>query len=505
MEPQRLMLSYLSTKNGVGLVGMWLAITVCATSGGSQLVAQDSRIPIGLETTYFIKPLKQDGTVDYVRIINDAHGKNVEPKENAVVLLYQATGRLGQSDSFFAALGIPDFKEPERVFQQPDEKVDSATYDRALEEPWTAELSPALVQWLDQNQQAMELVSEATRKTHYYSPWVIGEKESLFSVLLPGCQRSREIARAFVIRAMFKLGKDDVVGAWEDFMVVHRLGRLVGRGPSIIELLVGFAIEQQAVSGEQKVLARTTDASQLKKFSADLESLLARDTVKEKVNFGERVMFLDWLTKVANGIVVRPEIDEVVNALQPFKDAPMDYILANLDWCETLRRFNNHYNEITRHFDKEGYIHHIQKVDIKRKYSSAETILVLKQTDGIRKLKSAELTEHFAPFLIEILQPEIGSLFEAQLKTEQFFSHVRIAVALSRWRQEHGSYPESLDEMVPKILDEDPMDQFIDEPLFYEKTAEGCRFYSVGVNATDNHGREDDLQVSLRDPGAAKK
>ena len=183
----------------------------------------------------------------------------------------------------------------------------------------------------------------------------------------------------------------------------------------------------------------------------------------------------------------------------------MDYILANLDWCETLRRFNNHYNEITRQFDKEGYIHHIQKVDIKRKYSSAETILLLKQTDGIRKLKSAELTEHFAPFLIEILQPEIGSLFEAQLKTEQFFSHVRIAVALSRWRQEHGSYPESLDEMVPKILDEDPMDQFIDEPLFYEKTAEGCRFYSVGVNATDNHGREDDLQVSLRDPGAAKK
>jgi hypothetical protein len=59
--------------------------------------------------------------------------------------------------------------------------------------------------------------------------------------------------------------------------------------------------------------------------------------------------------------------------------------------------------------------------------------------------------------------------------------------------------------MVPKILDEDPMDQFIDEPLFYEKTAEGCRFYSVGGNATDNDGREDDLQVSLRDPGAAKK
>ena len=197
------MLRCLLRPYSVGFVGMVIAVIVCSANGFGQLVAQDSKIPIGLETTYFIKPLKQDGTVDYVRIINDAHSKNVTPKENAVVLLYQAMGRLGQSDAFFAALGIPDFKEPERVFQQPDEKVDSAVYDRALLEPWTAELSPALAQWLDMNQPAMELVIEASRKNQYNSPWVIGEKESLIMVLLPGCQRIREVARAFVIRAMF--------------------------------------------------------------------------------------------------------------------------------------------------------------------------------------------------------------------------------------------------------------------------------------------------------------
>jgi hypothetical protein len=499
------MLSYLSRKNGVGLVGMWFAVIVCSANGVGQLVAQDSRIPIGLETTYFIKPLKQDGTVDYARIINDAHSKNVTPKENAVVLLYQAMGRLGQSDAFFAALGVPEFKEPERVFQQPDEKVDSAVYDRALVEPWTAELSPALAQWLDMNQPAMELVIEASRKNQYYSPWVIGEKESLIFVLLPGCQRVREVARAFVIRAMFKLGKEDVAGAWNDLMVVHRLGRLIGRGPSIIELLVGFAIEQSAISGELEVLTRTIDANQLIKFNTDLESLTARATVKEKVNLGERVMFLDWLTKVANGIVDGAEIDAIFSPTANLKDVPVEYIKTNIDWYETLRRFNNFYSQATRQLDNPIYSQQVKKVEISRKYSKEETILLLKQAARIQKLSPAELTEYFAPFVIETLVHDLGRVSDAQFRAEQTFSHVRIAIALSRWRLEHGSYPESLDEMVPKILDEDPMDQFIDEPLFYEKTAEGCRFYSVGVNATDNHGREDDLQVSLRDPGAAKK
>jgi hypothetical protein len=499
------MLRCLLRPYSVGFVGMVIAVIVCSANGFGQLVAQDSKIPIGLETTYFIKPLKQDGTVDYVRIINDAHSKNVTPKENAVVLLYQAMGRLGQSDAFFAALGTPDFKEPERVFQQPDEKVDSAVYDRALLEPWTAELSPALAQWLDMNQPAMELVIEASRKNQYYSPWVIGEKESLIMVLLPGCQRIREVARAFVIRAMFKLGKEDVAGVWNDLMVVHRLGRLVGRGPSIIELLVGFAVEQSAISGELQVLARTTDASLLEKFNTDLESLSPHATVKEKIGFGERVMFLDWLTKVANGVVDRSEIDELVLPEQAFKDAPVDFILANLDWYETLRRFNNFYSQVTRQLDNPSYSQQIQKVEISRKYSRDETTLLLKQPDKIRKLSPAELTEYFAPFVIETLVHDSGRVSDAQFRAEQTFSHVRIAIALSRWHLEHGSYPESLDVLVPVFLGKAPVDRFIDEPLFYKKTAEGCRFYSVGSNEADNDGAEDDLLVRLRVPGAVEK
>lgn len=498
------MRSSLLGRNGVVCLGLVIAVIVCGASEFGQLVAQDSKIPIGLETTYFIKPLKQDGTVDYVRIINDAHSKNVTPKENAVVLLYQAMGRLGQSDAFFAALGIPDFKEPERVFRQPDEKVDSAVYDRALLEPWTAELSPALVQWLEMNQPAMELVIEASRKNQYYSPWVIGEKESLIMVLLPGCQRVREIARAFVIRAMFKLGKDDVAGAWNDLMVVHRLGRLVGRGPSIIELLVGFAVEQSAISGELEVLTRTIDANQLNKFNTDLESLAARATVKEKVNLGERVMVLDWLTKVANGIVDGEEIDAIFSATANLKDVPVEYIKTNIDWYETLRRFNNFYSQATRQLDNPIYSQQVEKVEISRKYSKEETILLLKQADRIQKLSSAELTEYFAPLVIESLVHDLGRLSEAQFKTEQVFSHVRIAIALSRWHLEHGSYPESLDLLVPQFFAEEPTDRFVDESLFYERTSSGCRFHSVGADLMNDNGSGDDILTELKAPTAGK-
>ena len=69
---------------------------------------------------------------------------------------------------------------------------------------------------------------------------------------------------------------------------------------------------------------------------------------------------------------------------------------------------------------------------------------------------------------------------------------LELAFALAAWRSEHDSYPDSLDKLAPKYIAEVPKDLFIDQPLKYERTTDGYRFYSIGQNEKDDEGRSSD-------------
>jgi len=64
------------------------------------------------------------------------------------------------------------------------------------------------------------------------------------------------------------------------------------------------------------------------------------------------------------------------------------------------------------------------------------------------------------------------------------------ALALERYRNQHGSYPNSLAELVPAFLKATPLDFMDGQPLRY-RVAENGRFllYSVGLDCVDNGGK----------------
>lgn len=95
----------------------------------------------------------------------------------------------------------------------------------------------------------------------------------------------------------------------------------------------------------------------------------------------------------------------------------------------------------------------------------------------------------------------------AETKCRQRSRNLEIALALSAWRGDHDSYPKSLADLAPQYLTAVPTDFFTDQPLRYERTADGYRFYSFGPNGTDDQGRGesdmpfgDDLIVQMPVP-----
>jgi hypothetical protein len=63
------------------------------------------------------------------------------------------------------------------------------------------------------------------------------------------------------------------------------------------------------------------------------------------------------------------------------------------------------------------------------------------------------------------------------------------ALALQAWRAEHGGYPDSLDALVPDLLDSVPADPFGRGALKYRREGEKYLLYSVGPGGQDHGGQ----------------
>jgi hypothetical protein len=77
-------------------------------------------------------------------------------------------------------------------------------------------------------------------------------------------------------------------------------------------------------------------------------------------------------------------------------------------------------------------------------------------------------------------------------------TQVRAAIAL--YQREAGKLPDKLDELCPKLLPAVPLDPFSGKPLLYEKTQDGWKIWSVGLDLKDDGGMSNDTPSWQDDP-----
>lgn len=101
-----------------------------------------------------------------------------------------------------------------------------------------------------------------------------------------------------------------------------------------------------------------------------------------------------------------------------------------------------------------------------------------------------ESAEKFRYALAAIVSPNYARVEQHMLTAETCLRQARLAVALERYRREHGTFPDRLSQLAPKYLRSvlaDPMDG---EPMRYSKdSANRFRLWSVGQNLDDDGGK----------------
>jgi hypothetical protein len=491
-----------------------------------------STFTVGPETTYVTGPLDRHGYIDYVAALNERLSKGITPENNAIVLIWKALGPHPEGATmpaeYFKWLGFEPPEEGEYLVTLENHlkhdlgveagRARTEFYDRlqqSSKRPWTIEMEPELAGYLRRNENGLARLTEATKMRSYYNPLVPNRTEDwspgFLRSLLSNVQKCREWALALVSRAMLRLGEHEVNEAWLDLLAAHRLGRLVAQGSTLMDLLVGIALDQIASNAEIVFLdhAGTLSSKQTMAYLDELQKLPPMPTVADKMDLGERFIVLDLLMNFARqGTPFLQSLTESGNVPQTNRGFRSRLFTYSVDLDPALRNANRWYDRCaacarikdrsTRQLEIAAITSEL--TDLKMEVS--HTLLIERTLFGPKKRG-----EMIGNILIGLMLPIFHKLQDSADRFEQWQRNLHLAFALAAYQRDNGRYPAKLDELAPKYLTKIPDDLFSGKPLIYGLEDKGYLLYSVGPNGIDEDGRGyddeprgDDLSVRIPVP-----
>lgn len=522
------------TLAAAGIACALLPAGIAPAQGAAEAPARKPRVAVTVskETTRITAPLRADGYPDYLAALNQIASEGVTPENNAAVPLWRAFGPKeideNTRERFFKMLGIPPLPEkgdylipleqyakahpdlvpkpagPASEEDEEHEAPDAAqrawdALDEAMGRPWTAKELPLIAGWLEANEKPIRLIVEASNRPRRYDPLVGSEEDTMvIAVLLPDIQQIRSAARVLKARAMLRLGEGKVDEAWADMLAVHRLGRLAGDGLTLIDCLVGIAVEGIACHGDNVLLAHgKLTAAQALKMRDDLRRLPPTCSMAGRIDVGERFMYMDAVCTIARkGVAGMQSLVSMTGGGGPSKDLAESLMnLAarlTIDWDVPLRMGNQWYDRMaeagrkpTRAERKTAF----SEIDDDIKELTAKARDPKALAAGLlvnpRKLASERMGQVF----VALLLPAIGAVFEAEDRGAMTRELAELGFALAAYRADHGKYPAALAGLAPKYVDKLPQDIYSGGPLVYRAEGEGFLLYSVGRNEKDDGGR----------------
>ena len=304
-----------------------------------------------------------------------------------------------------------------------------------------------------QNEKPLELVAEMGDKPCflYRDP-----SQSLVESLLPDPLQMIQTTKLLFFSSLFSAEDGDVSGAITKLVTGLKFTPLMAREGTLIAFLISLAdtrILSQALgevcSGKALEDADLTRLMSMQDPSPWRERLAAAFR-------GERVLFIE-----------ATEGD--------FKD-----LYEGASWLRNLGFWT---------------VRPLLKRDMRQALPSFEFLetqakIPYYQSRDVLRARDLQIKERpWYAFLSKMLLGNSESAFMKEAMIEAIMLTSRAGLACRLYRSRTGGYPESLEELVPGILTEVPIDPFTGKPLVYRREGDGFIVYSLGSNQKDDGGR----------------
>lgn len=456
----------------------------------------------GYDTTRIVAPTLPDGSIDYLQAIDDRFGAGVTPDQNAVPLILAAFGREAlpsdqQIDGITSRLGMAhlpeqgDYLIPYAQFakERNDPSTDTSPdpLDPAAQITLPLKAAPLTAAWVRANQRPLDTLEDASKRPRFFFPFNGGNRpETLASVLLPYVHQMREGATALLIRAALRLEAGEIDGCRRDLMTVHRLSRLMGQAPTLIERSVAIALEdatcrlEQAVAGSGKL-----SAGQSRALASDVVGVDGLPDFSDGIDVAERFMVLDFLQAAARAGPARAAA--IFRSFAP-RNLPPSVVFrwSPVPYEKCMRESNHCYDGLLAAAHQPTYRQRHEAMDLAQR-----DIDRMSAHNSLTRLLSAD-------WPMALFMPGLNS-FQMRWETSRAQRGLtEVALALAAFKMDHGAYPATLTELTPKDLKTVPIDPFSDKPFIYRPNATTYTVYSVGPNMIDEGGAKasDDIVAS---------
>jgi len=501
------------------------------------------KIKISPGTTFVEGPLNPDGTVNYVAALDGMFAEGVSPEDNAGPDLLRAFGPSAleprPKDEVFRLLGLPtegiikgqgapiknevlgrlglapeDIGEgifilwekrarptsrkaagPRPTFTCADgSEIDlrEASLADVRKMLCQGSVHPELEGWLRKNADALQLIEQTTTtKTRLYIPLVSSSRPvRVFDIATPFCTYFRGAAQALAARALWRRRNGDQHGAWTDVLTAHRLARLLGQSPMLIDRLAAFGMESvPAKTGIALATQAPLGFQEARKVLTEVDSLSPCGSAADAIDRSDRFMVLDTIMMLSRG--------QRIGALEKSRHSLRT--VRNLDWNEMLRQVNRWYDRTAKALATPRLAGRAEAVaqlsDQARQvnarlHSKAYWAKVAFFKVGGWPFRSA-LSKEVVDILLWMMWPTLSRVCELQDEATMVHRIETTALALACFRAEHGHWPSSLSELSPAFLKAVPMDVFSRDTLVYQASDQGYLLYSVGINGRDDGGIRD--------------
>jgi hypothetical protein len=476
-----------------------------------QLVRPNSGVTISKQTTYITAPLRRDGLPDYEQYVRQKMSEGVTPENNAAVLLVQALWpselqpeqyelvlkELGLGEIPFSTsamqpvYGGATIKQVLEWMPKPNagdpEPDPSPIIDSALDHSWTAQQIPPLAKWVDSNQKPLDLIVEASRRPRYYSPsptLIDNHHDTLIAMLLPGAQAVRDAARGLSLRAMRRIGENQLKDAWRDILAIYRLSALVAQGPTIVEQLVAMALRGIACQATAVLLSSDQLTNELaRQIQQDLATVTTFSNLANCVDQMERICTLDSVVYASIYGFNSLDLGAVPNASLGVLDH------SSVDWNIILKKLNGEYDEaaaamrLTSGVERRQAFHEFN-AKFEKEADRKKQISLLITAAFSRSTRSDLIGSVFAA----LMMPALDAASNAEDRTNSVLALTQLAAAIAVYRTSHDAYPEKIEALVPAVINKLPVDFFLGKPFVYKRLNKGYLIYTVGLNGKDDAG-----------------
>ncbi len=316
---------------------------------------------------------------------------------------------------------------------------------------------------------------------------------AMMMVLMPHVQVMRKAARLLVVDTRWAIEQNDSDRAVRNLEALFGISGQVTESKFLIAGLVGLAVQAMALDSVDELLVSKVELSpaQLERIQVAIEKCHSYEYLSVE---SERAGVMDVIQRTysddgngdgrltATGLSFWNKFLSAASVGQPEMDAPFGNWGTTLESAvqttiaptsllimatrkQLTEQTNKLFDQYEQHLDKPYFDTSIQQLE-----------------QEVRELGSGYV-------LLKTLHPAFQTARQANLRIAAQRHGAIAGLAAIQFQLDHGRWPESLNDLVGKYMQEIPLDPIDHRPLRYKILDNGFIVYCIGADQVDDGGR----------------